>query len=908
MPEDPRKTRRFAIYGLIFSGLLRLAPRLRSSHGEETERLFREMLELESGRGARLWVLLRGSFDLLRYVLLELLTFKSNTDRHREGPVERFKNDLFYGFRLFLKNPAFTLVALLTLGLGIGANTAIFSVVNTVLFRPLPYSQPERLVLAWEGMPSIGFTRVGFSPPDYLYFADKQQSFSEVGAMTRDWFELSGRDFSRRIAAGRVTSGFLSAFGVQPLYGRLFGPEEDLPGESRVVLSYPLFREIGANPSIVGQTIQLDRKSFTVIGVLPESFEFQLQGPFTGSEPPQVWVPRAFTPEEEQAWGSMFNHAVLARLKAGVTLEEAQAEARTLATQIQDQYPPQLKQLFPNADLQIEMNPLHQEIVGDMRTPLLILLGAVAVVLLIGCANVANLLLARGRVRQREMAIRSALGASRGRIATQMLTEGLVLALLGGALGLVLAYATLPLILALAPADLPREAEVSVDGTVLLFTLLASLGTAFIFALAPGLSAARVEINSVLQQGGRAAGLGPMRVQSSFIVAQVALALVLLVGAGLLLRSFQQLLDTDPGFQPEHTLALTVPLPLAGYSDANQVRQLYLNLLERFRNLPGVTSVGSSSDLPLKVTENRAFRKEGENPAERGNPPSIVHAWVLGDYFETIGAPLIRGRFFTPQDRLDSTPVVIISQGMAERFWPNEDPLGKRMVAGGGPFHTVVGIVGDVRDRSLEEEPRPHSYEPYLQLSDEMIETPLWDIFRSMNLVIRSRTAPQALAASVRQILREVDSQLAIQDIRSLEQDVRRTVAPQRFNLTLLTIFAAAALFLSAVGVYGVISYSVNQRTQELGLRMALGAARNDAISLILKQGLKLVTIGLVLGAAAALALTRLMSSLLYGVTPQDPMTFVAVIALLFAVALAACLIPALRASRVDPIQALRYN
>ncbi len=711
------------------------------------------------------------------------------------------------------------------------------------------------------------------------------------------------------MVAGRVTSGFLPTFQVEPLHGQLFRVEDDLPGNDVVVLSYPLFREsFGGDPSVVGNTIQLDRKSYTVIGVMPEQFEFTLEGPFVGGDPPDLWVPRAFTAREKQAWGSMFNHAVVARLKPGVTPGQAQAEARLLAAAIQELYPAQLKQMFPEATLQIDLNPLHQEIVGDMRTPLLVLMGAVGLVLLMACANVANLMLARARVRQREMAIRAALGASRSRIAAQVLTEGTLLAVLGGILGLLLAYGSLPLILSIAPAGLPREGEISISGSVLIFTLLASLGTALIFAVAPGISAARVNLNSALQQRGRAAGLGPMRMQSSFIVAQVAFALVLLVGAGLLLRSFQQLLDTDPGFQPERTLALTVPLPLAAYSDAQQVRQLYLDLQERFRTLGGVTRVGSSTDLPFKITETRAFQREGQDPASQGNPPAVVHSWVLGNYFETIEVPLIRGRLFTPEDRVGSPPVAIISQHLAERFWPGEDPLGQRMMAGNPVLRTVVGIVGNVRDSSLDRTPMPHSYEPYLQVPDGLIVTNTWDAFRSLNLVLRTGIETDQLAAAVRSELRSIDPRLAIQDIRSLSEDIQQTISPQRFNLTLLAIFAGSALFLSAVGVYGVISYSVSQRTQELGLRIALGAARNDAISLVVRQGLKLLAAGLVLGILAAIGLTRLMASLLYGITPRDPVTFLVVILVLSGVALAACLIPALRASRVDPIQALRYD
>ncbi len=893
--------------------LLKLSQRgLERSHGLEAERLFAEVLRSESRRLGRLGFLYAWMATLSD---MARITYQGQLRRKRERTkrgaiMSAFLQDLRYGLRILVKNPGFSLVALLTLAVGVGANTAIFSVVNAVLLRPLPYPQDNRLVVLWEAIPEIGFSKAGWSPPDLEFLKQQQKSFVHLGAVTPVQYEVSGgAEPPDRVLAGRVTEGFFQTLGIAPALGRIFSNEEQEPGSAVVVLGDAVWRHrFDSDAAVVGKTLRLDRRPHTIVGVMPRGFEFTLPGVQQGDRTPDLWIPRSFTSRELQSWGMQYNHSLIARLRPGTTLEQARTEAQLLAPRIQEQYPAQLLQVFKGAKLSLVVSPLREELVGDSRTLLLLLLGAVAFVLLIGCANVANLLLARTAFRRKEIALRGAMGASRTRIVVQMLTESLALGAGGGLLGLALAFAGLPLLLALSPDSLPREAEIAIDWRVLVFALAVSLGTAVLFSIAPALGLTNRDLNESLQDAARGSSKGVTRkLQAVFAVSQLTLALVLLIGAGLLMRSFAGLLQVDPGFQPERVLAVRVPLPLSGYPQAHQIRSFYQELIAKMLSLPGVAAAGLSSDLPLKTTEVRGFVKEGSSVDGMNSPPSATYSWIQGDYLEAMGVPLLGGRGFTPQDRQGAPSVVLISQSMAETFWPGEDPVGQRILNGPrGQPQTIVGIVGDVKDGAIHEEPRPHIYAPYDQEADGTLVSTSWDALRALHLAVRTQGDAESLARTLRTELRRMDPDLAQEEIRAMQDRIGDSLAPQRFNLLLLSIFASSALFLAAVGIYGVVSYSVSQRTQEVGIRMALGASRASTLALVLMHGLRLVAVSAVIGLAAAFGLTRLMSSLLFEVSFSDPLTYAAVPILLCLVALLACYLPARRASRVDPIEALR--
>jgi len=819
-----------------------------------------------------------------------------------EGIVQ----DVRYAVRMLMKSPGFTAIAVLTLALGIGANTAIFTIVDAVLLRPLPFKDPSRLVMLSESFKSLGFLEVPASPPDIAVIERTQKSFTPLGAFQNKGFDLSGGGEPEHIAAARVSASIFPMLGIQPLLGRTYTEQEDKPGTHVAVLGYGLWQHrYAGRPNIVGQTIELDRIPYTVIGVMSKNFQFPLAGPKYNNEPAELWIPMAFTPDELQGWGDQYNNSVLARLKPGVKFNEAQADAALVTAEIKRVYPPAMVKIFNGVTPAIGLTPLHQAVVGSVETLLLVLMGAVGLVLLIACANVATLLLSRAASRSKEIGIRTALGASRMRLIRQMLTEGLVLALAGGVLGILIAFWGTSGLLSLVPSSLALPHSASLGGWVLAFAVTVSCLTAVVFGIAPAFQVSSVHVQGSLQESGRSGtpSRARHRLQGFFVTAEFALAMILLIGAGLLIRSFSKLLETSPGFRPDHLLTMSVPLSFEGYSKAAQVRQFYQQAIERIASLPGVKSVAASNDLPLErgITDNEMLQVEGRP----GSTPIMTVTWALGDYFSTMGIPLIKGRFFTPEDRIGSQPVAVINEETAKLVWPGEDVLGKRL---GHPFpnmmRTVVGTVGDVSDGPLGSKPGPHFYLPYLQLPDDYIVYS--NVILPLNLVVRTSTDPASLTSAVVAQIHSLDPQLAVANIRTMDQEMASSVAAPKFNTFVLGLFAFLALFLAAIGIYGVLAYAVAQQSHEIGIRMALGAQRRDVMRLILIQGARLALGGLAIGTLAALGLTRMMSSLLYSISAGDPLTFVAVATVLLAVALLACYIPARRAMRVDPMIALR--
>ena len=826
------------------------------------------------------------------------------------GPANFFSSlwqDLRFALRILRKSPAFTAVAILTLALGIGANTAIFSIVNAVLLRPLPFKDSARLVLLHEGMPKIGFPKMSFSPPDLAVFAREQRLFSELGFFLNERMDISGQGEPDRVTVTRVSATLFPMLGAEPMLGRAFAPEEDAPGHPVAILSYALWQSrYGGNPKILGQQIDLDRQPYVVIGVMPRRFVFPLPGLENNGSPADLWVPRAVTPAQLQDWGGLYLTSVVARLPVGVTLIQAQAQLSSLAPAILANYPAEIRNAIPGLALDISASLFHEEAVGSVRALLLLLMAAVAFVLLIACANIATLLLSRAATRQKEIAVRTALGATRARLARQMLTEGFLLAFAGGSFGFLLAWWITNLLPSILSSNTALPVHVAFSGNVFAFALAVSIFVAVLFGLAPALQASSSRLQAPLQESGRAATAARSRhrAQQFFVTAEFALALVLLVGAGLLIRSFAKLLATSPGFRPDHLLTLNVPLPRQAYSRAPQMRGFYEQLLAKTSALPSVESATISTDLPLRSTEMVSFGVEGKGKGLK----ATCQTWVIGNYFQTLGVPLIRGRWFGPEDRPGTQPVAVVSAYTAQTLWPGQDAIGKRIRWGGGPWETVIGIVADVKQNSLGAPLVPHIYRPYNQADDGLVEDDPFGDWHAMNLVLRTQTDPLSLASAAITQVRSLDPELAVANIRTMTEVISSSVAGPKFNTFLLGTFAAAALLLAAIGIYGVLAYSVSQRTHEIGIRMAFGAQRAGVMRLILTEGTRLALIGTGIGTVAAFFLMRLMSSLLYGVSPLDPLTFIAVAVVLTAAALAACCIPARRATRVDPMVALRYE
>ncbi|HEX8775363.1 MAG TPA: ABC transporter permease [Pyrinomonadaceae bacterium] len=793
--------------------------------------------------------------------------------------------DVRYGFRMLFRRPGFTLVAVITLALGIGANTAIFSVVNAVLLRQFPYPHAERLVTM----------RSNMSLPDLADIQARSQSFEEAGGVVLQALDFTGGAEPVQVQAGLATAGVFNVLGAQPILGRYFTPEEDrMGGERVVVLSYGFWqRQFGADPSIIGKEIPLSANNYTVIGVLPKDFD-------APRESPEVWASlRVVNPLAAGARGVHFLRTYW-RLKPGVTIAQAQAELANIDERLEQEYPAE------NKGRRSRLVSLHERVAGDTRPALYILFGAVGLVLLIACANFANLLLARATSREREIVIRAALGAGRGRLIRQLLTESVLLSCLGGASGLMLAMWGLDLLQTLKPANLPRLSTISIDASVLFFTLALSLLTGLIFGLVPALNASRLNVNEALKEGGRSAtaGIARHRFSNVLVVSELALALVLLVGAGLLIKGFWRLRAVEPGFATDNLLTMRIELPAERYKEIPRQTQFRERALEAINTLPGVEAA-MVSEIPLggdSLFHN--FVIEGRPPLSPGEEPELYSRSVSGDYFRTMRIPLIKGRALTAEDREGSALVGVINEAMAREYFAGQDPIGARVrwarEDGAPRWITIVGVAGDVKHFGLEQPEQSALYTPYAQSSQP------WK--RWMSVVVRSSGDPATIANMVKARIWTIDSQLPVTKVRSMTEVMASSVAAQRFMMFLLGLFAAIALILATVGIYGLMSYSITERTHEIGIRMALGAQARDVLRMVVGQGLKLIVIGIGLGLTGAFALTRIMRSLLYGVSAIDPVTFVAVSALLMLVALLACYIPARRATRVDPMIALRYE
>jgi putative ABC transport system permease protein len=810
--------------------------------------------------------------------------------------MDRLLHDVRYAARMLAKSPAFTAVAVLTLGLGIGANAAIFSVVNAVLLRPLPFPEPERLVAVWTPQPKRSSAIRGSSSyPDFADFRDQSTSFEALAAFRQRGYTLSTRNGAERVAGGRVSWSLLSVLGVAPPLGRDFTAEDDRLGGPRVaLLAHGLWqRRFAADPGIIGASITLDGEPHIVLGVLPAGFRFDFD-----LNTAELFTPLTLDGKDAIEERGQHYLRIVGRLKPGTTSEQARAELAAVAARLEQAYP------RSNTGRTASVVPLHQEVVGDVRRGLLVLLGAVALVLLVSSANVANLLLVRATEREREVAVRSALGASRGRLGRQFLTESVLLALLGGGLGLLFAFWGVAALVALAPADLPRAADIGVDGRVLGATLGVSLLTGLLFGSVPSLRGSRVRLAEALSEGGRgSAGPGRQRVRNALIVTEVALAVVLLVGAGLLLRSLGRLLDVDPGFRSEGVLTANLRLPDARYEKPEQVMAVYDRLLPRLASLPGVTAAGAGMPLHFggDIWVTGFVRRDRPEPPP-GDRQHAHYKAVTPGYLEALGIPLVAGRLIADADRRGAPRVVVVSRALAHRLYPDEDPVGRPVAFGVGfddadedVTWRIVGVVGDTAVSSLDVEPPPQFYVPLFQQP--------WGY---PSLVLRTAGNPRPLIEAVRREVQAIDSELPVFEAHTLGELTAASVAQRRFQTRLLAAFAAVGLLLAAVGLYGVMAVSVGQRTREIGIRIALGAERRGVIRLVMGQGLGLVLLGMALGLAGAAAFSRVLAGLLFRVGATDPVTFAVVPALLAATALAASYLPARRATRVDPLVALR--
>ncbi|HEX8501292.1 MAG TPA: ABC transporter permease [Pyrinomonadaceae bacterium] len=804
---------------------------------------------------------------------------------------EELWQDLRFGVRALRKQPGFSLVVVLTLAIGIGANSTIFSFANGVLLRPLPYADPESLVALDETSPKRNVTSMGVSFPNFLDWRAQNRVFEDIAAYTEGTYTLVGGGEPEQIRGAGVSSGLFEILGVTPALGRTITPEEDRPGsETVVILSHGLWqRRFGSEPGAVGRTISVNNRPHTVVGVMPPGFKFP--------EVADLWVPLAL---DTQKW-TRNDHGLgaIARLKPGVSLGQAAAEMEAIALRVEEQNP------VTNEGLSVSVTNLRAGLVGGYRQSILILLGVVGFVLLIACVNVANLLLARASSRRREVSIRVALGAGRWRIFRQLITESLVLSAAGGALGLILALWGLQLLLTAVPVELPFWMKFDLDGRVLAFTAAVSLLTGIVFGAAPALQASKVDLNASLKEGGRSdahAGAGMRRLRGLLVVGEVALSLVLLVGAGLMMRSFLRLQQVDVGVNPANVLTMSVPLPSARYREPERRSAFFQQLVERVGALPGVREVGAVSNLPLSGSRwGRSLTVEGRAALSVGAAPVINHCVVTPGYFRAMGIPVLAGRDIAEADAKDAPKVTVVDERLAREYWPGESPLGKRVRFGppesNEPWHTVVGVVGGVRHERPDAATRMSVYVPYQQIP-----------VREMTLAVRTGGDPAGLAVAVRSQVRGLDPDQPVTDVRTMGEVITSAIWQPRLHAILFGVFAAVALALASVGIYGVMSYAVTQRTHEIGIRIALGAKPRDILRLVVGHGLALTLVGIALGAASAFALTRVMTSLLFEVSPADPATFAANVALLTAVSLVACYIPARRATRVDPLVALRYE
>ena len=815
--------------------------------------------------------------------------------------------DIRFASRQLVKQPAFTSIAVVTIALAIGATTAVLSLVNGLMVRPLPYREPQQLVLLLQHFKSQNLERIPVSPPEFKDYEARGHSFEKLGAFRYTNFNLAGEDRPERISGATVTADVLPLLGVSPIRGRFFQPEEcSLGRDDVVIISARLWqRRFNRDPQIIGTKLLLNGKNFTVVGVMPASFDFPLQlfnlgngGQFGGRA--DIWKPLAFTEEEMKKRGSR-SYAMIGRLAPGTSLAQAQTEIESINAQMRREHPDNYMQ---DNSFGGDVLSLQDLAVSGMRPALLILLGAVFLVLLIACANLTTMLLARAAAREREIAIRVALGAGRLRLLKQVFTESVLLSLIGGVAGVLLALWGVESLKAIGAQTVPRLREVNIDPVVLGVTLAICVGTGIIFGLAPGLASSRPELTEALKEGGRSSTVGTRRnrLRNGLVIAEVALALVLLSGAGLLIKSFARLQNVNPGFNPRNALTFEISLPKIQYPDDASVVRFNNEAQRRIAALPGVQAAGFSTILPLAGTNSDwSFAIEGR-PSDNNSPsPDEEKRQVSPDYFRAIETPLIKGRFFSDADSADAPLVIIVNQTFAKKFWPKGDALGKRITFDdpkkNPKWVTIVGIVGDIRHFGLDIDPKPEMYVPFAQSA-----------YSTTICVVRSNQDARTLLAAIRREIQAIDSAVPLANVRSFETVIAESVAPRRLSVVLLGVFAGVAVLLASVGIYGVMSFLVVQRTHEIGVRMALGAQRSDVLKLVLFRSLKLISVGTIIGLIVALMSTHTLRALLYSVSAFDAMTFVLVTILLGAVALAASYLPAIRATKADPMVVLGHN
>ncbi len=816
--------------------------------------------------------------------------------------------DLRYAFRVFAKNPGFTLAAVLSLAIGIGANTSIFSIMNALLLRPLPYKDADQLVILWNRSPGLNITEDWFSTAQYFDIKNEHHGFEQVAIAIGGNENLTGQGEPERVGTIRVSSNLLPMLGLRAASGRLFVADEDSPGHpATALLSYGMWaRHYGSDPHMIGKSITVNGTPYQVVGIMPEDFSLprEVMPTLDGAEQADILLPLPL-PADASRNRDHEDYNIIGKLKPGVSIKQAQAEMDTISSHLRRDYP---ETYPPNGGLTFGIVPLLEQVVGDVRRTLYVLLGAVAFVLLIACANVANLLLSRAVARQKEIAIRTAMGANRIRIARQLLTESILLALSGGLLGVLFSYWSLHWIHILGPKSVPRLNAISINRETLIFTFLLSLLSGILFGFAPALRASLLNLHATLKDAGRgSAGTSSMwghgnNLRRLLVISELALCVMLLIGAGLLIRSFARLQDVQPGFNPRNVLTLELTMSGRKYDDRQAVLATYHQLFERLERLPGVTAAGAVTALPLSemfawgpITVEGRVLPPGEN---------FINAderMVNGHYFQAMEIPLVQGRLFNDQDTATSPPVLIIDDYMAQQLWPNQDPVGKRIHFGGvtakAPWVTVVGIVGRIKQYTLDSDSRIAFYLPQTQ-----------HVARAMNVVVRSGIDSTALVSAVKQEIHGLDGDLPLYNVRTMTERVDESLARRRFSMLLLVVFACLALVLATIGVYGVMAYLVSQGTREIGIRMALGATPEGILSLVVRKGMILALSGVAIGLAGAFALTRLMQSLLFGVDATDPLTFVAISGLLTLIALIASYIPAQRAARIDPAVSLRYE
>jgi putative ABC transport system permease protein len=876
----------------IFRRLLRLFPaEFRADFGEDMTETFRDHREAALKTGH-----IRSGLALWWQTIVGIV--RTAPREH----VAQLSIDVRYALRNLRRHPAFTIISVLALAIGIGANTAVFTIVDGVLLRSLPYDRPEELVAIFERVPGVPVVKFHFSAPDFEIVQGSTQSFSGMIAYRSGQFELSGVGEPEQIIATRVSPGAFDLLGVRPILGRSLTEEDDQARARVVVLNHGFWtRAFGKDPSVIGRTLVLDRQPYTVVGVMGDRFVFPPRGPELNGEPAALYLPISFSTNERQGFGNRYRNSVLARLKPGVTLAQARADLDAATRTLAERYPSFLQQMAQKLSLPVW--PFMDEIVGQSRRMILVLTGAVAIILLIACADVANLMLTRAGSRQRELALRGALGASPARVVRQLVTEGFVLSALGGIAGLALAYWTLGVLRTLAGTTLPRAESIELDQRTLLFTLVLMLATPIVFGILPAIRTTLQSTFDALKEGGRADGTprGRHRLLGSLVVAQIALALMLSVGAGLLLRSFAKLIGTNPGFRTEQVVTASVTLPSGRYQLGPDVVQFHQRLVEAARGIPGVTAAATGYDRPLRVTDRRVFSADSSARPVSGMSRTIAATWTSGSYFEALGIPLERGRYFTDADGR-SQRVVILSHKLATQLWPGQDPIGRQIKWGvdspenKNPWMTVVGVVGDVSQDVLGGDIIPQTYAPVAQDP----------FYRQVNVLIKTDRAPAGVIADLRRAVRQLDPQLPLVDAQTVTDVVSASVKPQRFSMTVVTFFAFVALGLAVIGIYGVLANVVSQQTHEIGVRMALGARSSQVVWPVMRRALLLAGTGIALGVLASLVLSRVLKGLLYEVSTTDGVTFGAAVLLLSLLALLAGLVPAWRATRVDPLVALR--